>query len=150
MTLETVLLAVGPTDHDRVDELAEAVVEIAGPSGASVVLAHVFTPDQFDQAAQRLGFGGGSEASPEEVANRHDTIRTIGDILDEAGVEYTIRGRVGDHATEIIDLSRTLDVDRVVVGGRKRSPSGKAVFGSVAQDIMLEAPCPVTFVKAQD
>ncbi|WP_135663187.1 universal stress protein [Halorhabdus rudnickae] len=150
MTLETVMLAVGPKDSDRAEELAETVVEVTGPASASVVLTHVFTPGEFDQAAQRLDFGSGSNADPDEVAKRHATIRTIGDVLEDAGIEYRVRGRVGDHATEIVDLGREIDADRIVVGGRKRSPSGKAVFGSVAQDIMLEASCPVTFVKAQD
>ena len=38
--------------------------------------------------------------------------------------------------------------DLVIVGGRRRSPTGKAVFGSTAQEVMLEAPCPVMFVRS--
>jgi len=33
------------------------------------------------------------------------------------------------------------------VGIRPRSPVGKAVIGSVAQRIVLDAPCPVLAVK---
>jgi len=150
MTLETVLLAVGPKDSDRIEELGEAVVEIAEPAEATVVVTHVFTPSEFEQAVGRLDFDSTSDTDATEVARRHSTIRTLTGILDSAGVEYEIRGRIGDHATEIVDLSTEVGADRVVVGGRKRSPSGKAVFGSVAQDIMLEAPCPVTFVKAHE
>ena len=149
MTLDTVELAVGPKDSDRVAELAEAVVEVAEPSGAMVVLVHVFTPEELEQASQRLDFDEPAAAGPTEVARRHATIRELAEHLDAAGVEYEIRGRKGDHATEIVDLSTEIDADRVVVGGRKRSPSGKAVFGSLAQDIMIEAPCPVTFVKGE-
>ncbi|MFW5949880.1 MAG: universal stress protein [archaeon] len=149
MTLKTVLVAVGPKDSDRVDELAEAAIEVAGPAGAKVVLAHVFTPTQLEEAAERLDFDTADAVDPTAVAHRHATIRNLMDALDAAAVEFDVYGRKGDHATEIVDLSEEIEADRIIVGGRKRSPSGKAVFGSVAQDIMLEAPCPVTFVKAR-
>lgn len=150
MTLHTVLLAVGPKDSDRVDELAEAVIEVAEPSGATVVLAHVFTPTEFEETIERLDFESAADADPTDVARRHATIRTLTDALDAAGVAYEIRGRRGDHADEIVDLAAEIGADRIVVGGRRRSPSGKVVFGSVAQDIMLAADCPVTFVKKNE
>lgn len=37
--------------------------------------------------------------------------------------------------------------DLVVVGLRRRSPVGKALLGSIAQDILLAADCPVLGVK---
>ncbi|MFW5974545.1 MAG: universal stress protein [Natrialbaceae archaeon] len=147
MTLQTMLVAVGPKDTERAAELAEAVIEVAGPAGATVHLTHVFTPEEFQEAADRLNFESASSADPDAVARRHGTIRTLISELGDAGIEYVIHGRVGDHAERIVDLATELEADRVVVGGRRRSPSGKAVFGSVAQDVMLESPCPVTFVK---
>jgi nucleotide-binding universal stress UspA family protein len=40
------------------------------------------------------------------------------------------------------------DINRLVVGVRKRSPVGKAVLGSIAQRLIMEAPVPVLSVKA--
>lgn len=148
MTLNTILLAVGPSDKDRAEALAEAVVEVGKPSDADIVLAHVFTDAEFAQTAERLDFGGA--ADPDEVAKRHQTVRTMTGLFDDAGVSYSIRGAVGEHAEEIIDLAQDVEADRVVVGGRKRSPTGKAVFGSTAQAVMLDAPCPVTFVRGEN
>jgi nucleotide-binding universal stress UspA family protein len=42
------------------------------------------------------------------------------------------------------------EVTRLVVGVRKRSPIGKAVLGSIAQRLILEATVPVLSVKTSD
>ena len=148
MTLETILLAVGPGDAERTDELAEAVIEVGQPADSTVVLGHVFTQDEFEDVLDRLAFDPDAEAAdPDDVAGRHATIRDLRRPLEDAGVEYVIRGAVGDHGKTIVDLAEEVDADRVIVGGRKRSPTGKAVFGSTAQEVLLSAPCPVTFVR---
>ena len=149
MAIETILLAVGPGDGDRLDRLAKETIDVAAPTGARVVLGHVFTREEYDSALDNLDFDRNvDEVSADDVAARHSTIRELVAALDEAGIEYDIRGRVGDHGESIVNLAKNVDADRVVVGGRRRSPAGKAVFGSVAQEVMLSAPCPVTFVRA--
>lgn len=149
MALETVLLAVGEGDMDRVEALAETVGDIAGPADATVTLAHVFTNEEFETVTEQLDYDPAGEVDSDEVASRHATIRSIGDKLSTDGVEYSVRGSVGLHGESIVSLATDIDADLVVVGGRKRSPTGKAVFGSTAQEVMLNAPCPVTFVREE-
>ena len=149
MALETVVLAVGPGDADRIDRLAEETIDIAGPSGATVVLGHVFTDEEYADSLDRLGFDTTvGEVSPDDVADRHATIRDLAGRLDDAGVDHAVGGAVGDHGDSIVGLAEEADADLVIVGGRQRSPTGKAVFGSTAQKVMLSAPCPVTFVRS--
>jgi nucleotide-binding universal stress UspA family protein len=147
MAIETILLAVGPADDDRADMLAESVIDIAGPLGADVVIGHVFTEEEFDRLEAQLDADGSSAIVPELVARRQPAVRTIGERLDAAAVSYSVEGEVGDHAEAIVRLAEDVGADRVFVGGRKRSPTGKAMFGSTAQQVMLNAPCPVTYVR---
>ncbi|MEM4781095.1 MAG: universal stress protein [Halalkalicoccus sp.] len=147
MAIETILLAIGQEDEDRAKRLAETVIEIAEPTGARVVLSHVFTDREYDEVVDRLDFDPGENPDPSDVATRHVTTRTVAQSLDAVDVDYVIRGSVGDRGETIVDLAKEVDADRVVVGGRRRSPTGKAVFGSTAQEVMLSAPCPVTFVR---
>ncbi|ELY67999.1 UspA domain-containing protein [Natrinema versiforme JCM 10478] len=142
------MLAVGPGDADRSDQLAEAVLEVAKPADATVVLAHVFTSNEYDEVLDRLDFDTDLDTvDPNAVAARHSTIHDMESILEEHGVDYEVRGAVGEHGPTIVDLADSTAANRVIVGGRRRSPTGKAVFGSTAQEVMLSAPCPVTFVR---
>ena len=56
----------------------------------------------------------------------------------------TVSGDVGD---AIVKLTDRLRPDLLVLGARRRSPVGKALLGSVAQTIILEASVPVLVVK---
>ncbi|WP_375430660.1 universal stress protein [uncultured Friedmanniella sp.] len=47
-------------------------------------------------------------------------------------------------------LDNRPEITRLVVGVRKRSPVGKAVLGSIAQRLILEATLPVLCVRATD
>ena len=147
--LGTVLVAVGPNDHDRLDRLVEETVDLARPSDATVALTHVFTDEEFEACVDALDFDRESrDVAPGDVAARHSVVRKFGRRLRAAGVDYEVHGAVGAHGEGVSLLAADLSADLVVVGGRRRSPTGKALFGSIAQEVMLSAPCPVTFVRA--
>ncbi|XVH30453.1 universal stress protein [Haloferacaceae archaeon DSL9] len=149
MAIETILLAIGPGDGDRIERLVEETIDVAKPAGSTVVLTHVFTDEEYADALDKLDFNRTlNEVTADEVAGRHTTTREIARALTDADVDYEIRGAVGPHGEQIVRMAEETRADRVLVGGRKRSPTGKAVFGSVAQEVMLSAPCPVTFVRS--
>lgn len=64
--------------------------------------------------------------------------------LDDAGVEVTIRREHADPAEAILKVADEIDADRIVISGRKRSPVGKVLFGSITQSILLDSNVPVT------
>lgn len=49
---------------------------------------------------------------------------------------------------EIIRLATVEGIDLIVIGIRRRSTVGKLLLGSTAQDLLLNAPCPVLSVHA--
>ena len=70
--------------------------------------------------------------------------------LDEAGVSYEIEQLVrgNEAAEEIVDAADRVNAGLIVIGLRRRSPTGKLITGSQAQRILLDANCPVLAVKA--
>ncbi|WP_293027871.1 universal stress protein [Natronococcus sp.] len=155
--LSTILLPVGTGDSDRVDALVSHAIDVAEPADATVVVAHVVGSDEYGDDVQsypdavaQIGFDVQSRDLPaEKVARETQPVGEIVDRLEEAGIDVEIRASVGNRQSEILRIAEESDADNIVVGGRKRSPAGKAVFGSTAQKIMLNAPCPVTYVRDQ-
>ena len=70
--------------------------------------------------------------------------------LAALGVEFDVRQVLGggDAAEEIVALAERAEVSLVVIGLRRRSAVGKLIMGSAAQQILLDAGCPVLAVKA--
>lgn len=62
----------------------------------------------------------------------------------------TAVGRVGDPVDTIISVANDLDARYVVIGGRRRSPAGKAIFGSRTQSVLLESTTPVVTVMTDE
>ena len=52
-----------------------------------------------------------------------------------------------DVAEEIMRVADETDADVIVIGMRHRTPVGKMIMGSVAQQVLLDAPCWVLAVK---
>ena len=113
------------TDTDRAKRIAN---EIAGLpiDGVQAVLAH--------------SFGRNPEgASIDQIA----AARRARELLEANDVEVLFEERSGDAASGIISVADEYDADLVCVAGRERSPAGKAVFGSVTQEVILNTHRPV-------
>jgi nucleotide-binding universal stress UspA family protein len=68
-------------------------------------------------------------------------------ILDEAGRAHVLHIHVGLPAEVIVKVAGELAVDLVVMGTRGRGGLAGLVLGSVANDVLRQAPCPVLLVK---
>ncbi|QIB73508.1 universal stress protein [Halogeometricum borinquense] len=112
----------------------EAVVNLPGdPDEKKVTLIHSFIDNP-------------SGASATQV----HSVREAGEMLEEHGIEYTVEESSGDPANAIVSVGDETDADLIVVGGRKRSPAGKALFGSVTQSVILGATRPVMVTGVED
>jgi nucleotide-binding universal stress UspA family protein len=77
-----------------------------------------------------------------------DQIRkTAADIAASAATSLDVPskaiGLIGEPSAEIIKYASDHDTHYIVVGPHKQSPTGKAIFGSTAQQILLNAEHPV-------
>ena len=147
MTLDTVTLAVGPDAEGRTEELTAAVLDVAVPADATVVLLHVFSQAAYEDGVREAGYDPEDPPPVHTLATRLESVDTLSQRFEEADLEYRVRGEIGSVTDSIIRTVEETDSDLLFVSGRRRSPTGKAVFGSTAHRLMMNAPCPVTFVR---
>lgn len=106
--------------------------------GARVVVVHSMRGGQRDEAEQSIAYRRELEAV---------RARLLAEGVD-GDVRELVRGQSPDD--DVLQAARDVDAELIVIGIRRRSPVGKLVLGSNAQDILLSAECPVLAVKAAD
>jgi nucleotide-binding universal stress UspA family protein len=71
--------------------------------------------------------------------------------FDTDGVEFTVVDRRGldrnDQGDAVLHEIDARKATHLVVGVRRRTPSGKAILGSLSQHLLLTSPVPVLAVK---
>lgn len=93
---------------------------------------------------------GGTHETDDEYLASAEAIEAVHAKLADSGIEHStheyIRGNTP--AKDIIDAVAQHDAGLIVIGIRKRSTTGKVLFGSNALDILHDATVPVLCVKA--
>jgi nucleotide-binding universal stress UspA family protein len=88
---------------------------------------------------------GGDQTTDVETAEGRDALDAAEDSLDcEVETHQIVRGN--NPHEDLLTFAEEHDVDELVIGIRKRNPTGKVVFGSEAQDILLNSSRPVVAV----
>ena len=137
MTVKSILV---PTDFSETSDAAlRYATGMAQALGAQLYLMHVpgktgedfeanFPVGRFETATrERLG----TFLSPEEI--------------ERLQPEYALR--IGTPADEIIRYADARDVDLIIMGTHGRSGVAHLLMGSVAEQVVRTAPCPVLLVR---
>lgn len=95
---------------------------------------------------------GGPREDVDEVLEYREKFQDIDQHLQSLGIDYDLRdfARGKSVAEDVLETAEEYDAGLIVIGLRRRSAVGKLILGSNAQDILLNATCPVLAVPAPD
>lgn len=94
---------------------------------------------------------GGDETTSEDIRDGTDALDTFEETISDT-VEFEqhqlVRGN--QPAEDVLSYARDIDADEIVLSVGRRSPTGKALFGSVSQRLLLNAERPMRVVPREE
>jgi len=92
--------------------------------------------------------GGASESAADVLADNEELERIAAELSAE-GIDHEVKefARGSTPAEDVVSVANESEADLIVIGLRRRSLVGKLLLGSNAQDILMQADCPVLVVK---
>lgn len=120
-------------NHPDADIVALHVVDAVGAIHAAD--PEVTAPGYWEQV-----FEAAEEAAEAVLADASD-------VAAEMGVEIRTERVNGRAARRIVEYAEEHDVDEVVLASHGRTGVSRVLLGSVAEQVVRRAPCPVTVVR---
>jgi len=146
-----ILAAIG--EERRSNQVVEVARDLAQAHDERLDVLHVVPSEEFEAHREAIADLPGFEDhsfTQEEASAARFAEEVTRETLGGATVDVSGVGRVGDPVEQTISVVEETDPRYLVIGGRRRSPAGKAVFGSKTQDILLRSPVPVMTVMQDE
>lgn len=151
--MQRALAVVDPTKSSK--DLLRKAGAIAEAMDAELRILHVTSDSEYEEdrkAMEELASTdyGRYDIGQAEAGARQFASDLAADVLGDSDVTYEPLGRIGDKANAVLSTIEKYDCDHVFIAGRKRSPTGKAIFGDAPQRIILNADVPVTITTEEE
>ncbi|RQG99396.1 universal stress protein [Natrarchaeobius oligotrophus] len=124
--MSTILLPIDDDEQHAKDQIATITGLPFETHELTVTVLHVFTDNPNSASITQL-----------------KSARLIEEALQDEGIDVELDERSNDPADEILSYAEEHDVDAICLAGRKRSRTGKLLFGSVTQDVILNSNLPI-------
>ncbi len=126
--------------------IIEVAVELSRALEAGLLVVHVLTDQEISDQKEDLP----PESSYVDTIldrRRDEVLAQLESAVGGVGVKAEVELLMGEPARQVITIATDRDCRMIVLGVRQRSRVGKLLMGSVAQEVLLSAPCPVVAVR---
>jgi len=136
-----IVAAISGSEQSR--DVAAQADELARAFGDELHLVHVIEETEYTRRVEKESSNRETDTGSVEDAAAAEATSGFDELLE---TDYEVVGRVGNPAKTVVGYADEVDARYVVIGGRSRSPAGKALFGSVTQSVLLNTERPVVTV----
>lgn len=142
-------LAVVQRTTDTEKRLLREASTYAECSDAPLHVLRVVSPKEYQSVESTEVTSDFDRSGYEDPARSHFDDEISSFVEDALGEDDTVEIEVkiadeGDRVDTVLDTATEHDCDHVFLVGKRRSPTGKALFGDLTQDVILEFDGTVT------
>ena len=128
-------------------QLLDVASDFARGSGAELLLFHATDEFETGTAREQMRELTGTDRNYRPgIDGAKAFARDFGETLLPNDIDFRAEGAFGDKADRILAAAEEFDCNHIFLTGRRRSPTGKAMFGDTPQKVILAADTPVTLV----
>lgn len=131
-------------DHtERSVQLLEDASRLAAGVDAELVICSLLTEKQYENDVEVLSSIEKVERTSFHHKGPEAFARSLGESVCEKVLDDDVADIVGvvvdddEQATAILETAESNDCDHVFLVGKRRSPTGKVIFGNTAQSVIL-------------
>jgi len=144
--IKTILVPIDFSDCAK--KALQYALPLAKEHEAAITLVHVIATPSYP-----IGEFGGLEYATLQADTSDLIDKKLNELaVDEAAGEVPVDAvvRTGSPAAEIIDVARKLPADVIVISTHGRTGLKHVLLGSVAEQVVRHAPCPVLVVRERE
>lgn len=146
--MKRALVVVEATEASK--RLIREAGELAKGVDAELILMHITTEEEYRRTKGELESIAEIDTTYSLDKAEEGARQFVNDIAQEAledmDVEYETLGVIGKKDQTVVDEANKRNCDHIFMAGKKRSPTGKALFGDEAQSVILNFDGPVTVI----
>jgi len=143
------LRILSPVDfHENSLAALQYTAQFARQYDATVYLLHVIPTDELHlhREVYRPTEGGGADIRWAEKVSK-ENLQAIAQKHLSGGIRHEILTRVGDAAKSILETAEEVGAELIVMATHGRTGIAHFFLGSVAEQVVREAPCPVLTIR---
>ena len=139
---------------DVAERILPHVEALAQKFGSAITLIRVSTPVEQVVAAEAMAGAAPlvdvTSVVDEEHREASEYLEGVGDQLRRRGLSVQCEHPEGAAAEIIVEHARRTNTDLIALTTHGRSGLGRVIFGSIADEVLRKAPCPVLLVRVPE
>lgn len=130
------------------DPVVEVAASLARSYSAQLTLIHIAAPEP-EFVGYQAGPPGTRKERARELRGEHRELQEKAEALRGQGIEARALLVEGSTVEKLLDESRALEADAIVIGSHGHGALFRALVGSTTDGVIRGAACPVVIVPAR-